>query len=127
MKGSTMYNSKRFCLFGLMIMFASLYLAACQSATPASFDGASTPGISINITDKICPSLTVTANDQITWNNQGQRIHMVRIESSEGKMVFDSGDLQPGDTASFIFPQAGNYVYVCSSDQKSAGTITIEP
>jgi len=122
-----MNNHKHFLRYSLMILFASIYLAACQAVTPAPLNDAQTPGISINITDKVCPSLTVTASDQITWTNQGQRIHLVHIESSEGKMVFDSGDLQPGDTASFNFPQAGYYVYVCSSDQKSAGTITVEP
>ena len=122
-----MYKANRFLLYGLMILLASAYLAACQAATPAPLNGVQTPGISINITSGICPSLTVTAGDQITWTNQDQQVHLIHVESSEGKMVFDSGDLQSGDTASFIISQAGNYVYVCSSDRESTGTITVEP
>jgi len=122
-----MYNPKRFLLYSLMILFTSYFLAACQAATPAPLNNAQSPGISLNITDSICPSLTVTANDQITWTNQDQQIHLIHIESSAGNKVFDSGILQPDDTASYTFPQAGNYVYVCSSDQKSTGAITVEP
>lgn len=122
-----MYHAKHFLPYSLMILFTSVFLAACQSVTPASFDGASTPGIRINITDSVCPSLTIATNDQVTWNNQDQQVHLIHIESSEGKMMFDSGDLQPGDIASIVFPQAGNYVYVCTNNRKSTGTITVEP
>jgi len=127
MKGSTMYNPKRFLRYGLLILFASAYLAACQAATPAPLDGVPTPGISVNITSGICPSLKVTASDQITWTNQDLQVHLIHIESSEGKTVFDSGNLLPGDTASLTLSQAGDYVYVCSSDQEATGTITVEP
>jgi plastocyanin len=122
-----MKNPKRFLLYTLMILFTTLSLAACQADTSIPFEGASSPGISLNITSNICPSVIVTANDQVTWTNQDQQIHLIRIESPAGKTVFDSGDLQPGDAASFVFPQAGDYVYTCSSDQNSVSTITVEP
>ncbi len=47
-----MYNPKRFLLYSLMILFASVYLAACQSGTHTSFNGAPKPGISLNIIDR---------------------------------------------------------------------------
>lgn len=122
-----MNYTKRFLLYGLMILFASMSLAACQATTPASLNPAQTPGISLSITSNICPSLTVTTSDQITLTNQDQQIHLIRIKSLEGNILFDFSDLQPGDTASFNITQAGNYVYVCSSDQKSTGTITVVP
>jgi hypothetical protein len=111
----------------LIILIVSAYLVGCQAVTSVPINGAPTPGISINITSSICPSLTVTTRDQITWTNQDQQVHLIHIESSDGKIVFDSTELQPGDTASIILSQAGNYVYVCSSDLKSTGTITVEP
>lgn len=124
-----MYKANRFLLYGLMILFAGAYLAACQAATPAPINGVQTPGISINITSGICPSLTVTAGDQITWTNQDQQVHLIHIEPTEGKKVkvFDSSDLQPGDSVSFVFSQVGTYIYVCSSDRGSTGTITVKP
>ena len=122
-----MYNLKRFLQYRLMILFVGAYTVACQSVKPAPLNVAPTPGISLNITSSICPSMTVTTSDQITWTNQDQQVHLIHIESSDGKIVFDAGDLQPGDTASFTISQAGNYVYVCSSDRKSTGTITVEP
>jgi hypothetical protein len=111
----------------MMILFVSAYLVACQSVTPAPPNGAPTPGIRLNITGSICPSLNATTSDQITWTNQDQQVHLIHIESSDGKILFDSGDLQPGDTASFTISQAGNYIYACSSDQKSTGAITVKP
>ncbi len=125
--GSTMNNPKRFLLYSLMILFVSIFLAACQAAPSASSSGVSSPGISINLNSNICPSLIVTANDQVTWTNQDQRVHLIRIESPERKTVFDSGDLQPGDSASFVFSYSLDYVYTCSSDQNLIGTITVEP
>jgi len=122
-----MFNPKRFLQYSLMILFVSAYLVACQSVTPAPFNGVPTPGISLNITGSICPSVTATTSDQITWTNQDQQVHLIHIESADGKIVFDAGDLQPGDTASFTISQAGNYIYVCSRDRKSTGTITVEP
>jgi plastocyanin len=114
---------------GLIVLFASAYLAACQAATPAPINSGQTPGISLNITSGICPSLTVTAGDLVTWTNQDQQVHLIHIEPTEGKKVkvFDSGDLQPGDSVSFVFSQVGTYLYVCSSDRESTGTITVEP
>jgi hypothetical protein len=127
MKGSTMYHLKRSLQYSLMILFVSVYLVACQSVTPSPLNGAPMPGISLNITGSTCPSLNATTSDRIAWTNQDQQVHLIHIESSDGKIVFDSGDLQPGDTASFTISEAGNYVYVCSSDLKSTGTITVEP
>ena len=122
-----MINLKRSLQYSLMILFVSVYLVACQSVTSVPLSGAPTPGISLNITASICPSSTFTTSDQITWTNQDQQVHLIHIESSDGKIVFDSGDLQPSDTVSFTISQARNYVYVCSSDLKSTGTITVEP
>jgi plastocyanin len=122
-----MYNVNRVFHYFVMILLASAFLVACRAKTPASLNDTSTPGISLNITSNICPSVIVTVRDQITWVNEDQNVHLIQINSSDGKRVFETGDLQPGDTTSFTFSQAGNYIYFCSSDQISTGTITVEP
>ncbi len=122
-----MYNPKQFLLYSLMILFASVFLAACRAVSPAPLDVVTTPGIILDITSTTCPSITVTAGDQITWINQDQKAHLIEIKSSQGEMVFSAENLQPGDTASFTITKTGSFVYVCSNDQKSTGTITVEP
>ena len=83
--------------------------------------------ISLNITSKTCPSLIVTTGDQITWTKLDQRVHLIHIVSLEGWLVFDSGELQPNDTASFTFSQGGSFSYVCTSDRGSTGAIMVYP
>jgi plastocyanin len=120
-------NFSRFLMYSLVILLATVSLTACRNATPVPPEGASAPGISVTITGSTCPSVTITVGDQVTWANQDKQGHLIRIESSEGELVFDSGELKPGDSASFTFPQAGNYSYVCSEDQDSTGLITVQP
>ena len=111
----------------LMTLLFTALVTACQSATPTSPVGAPNPGVSISIADSTCPSLIVTVLQQVTWTNEDDQVHFIKMESLEGEVMFDSGELQPGDTASFTFPQSGTFSYVCSSDQESTGTITVQP
>jgi plastocyanin len=120
-------NFSRFLMYSLIVLLATVSLIACRNATPVPPEGASAPGISVTITGSTCPSVTITVGDQVTWTNQDKQGHLIRIEPSEGELVFDSGELKPGDSASFTFPQAGNYSYVCSEDQDSTGLITVQP
>ena len=122
-----MRNFSRFLMYSLIVLLATVSLIACRNATPVPPEGASAPGISVTITGSTCPSVTITVGDQVTWTNQDKQGHLIRIEPSEGELVFDSGELKPGDSASFTFPQAGNYSYVCSEDQDSTGLITVQP
>jgi plastocyanin len=122
-----MRNFSRFSMYGLVILLAAISLTACRKATQMPPEGVSAPGISVTITGSTCPSLTVTAGDQVTWTNQDEEEHLIRIESGEGEVVAAFGELKPGDTASFTFPQAGTYSYVCSVDQDSTGLITVQP
>jgi plastocyanin len=120
-------NFSRFLMYSLIVLLATVSLTACRNATPVPPEGASAPGISVTITGSTCPSVTITVGDQVTWTNQDKQGHLIRIEPSVGELVFDSGELKPGDSASFTFPQAGNYSYVCSEDQDSTGLITVQP
>ena len=122
-----MRNFSRFLMYSLIVLLATVSLIACRNATPVPPEGASAPGISVTITGSTCPSVTITVGDQVTWTNQDKQGHLIRIEPFEGELVFDSGELKPGDSASFTFPQAGNYSYVCSEDQDSTGLITVQP
>jgi len=111
-------------LIGLLLFMTGL-LVSCQSTPTLAVQ--STPGISVGITDDLCPNITVQAGQQVTWTNQGRREHIVRDVTVAGESQFDSGILKPGDFFGFTFPQPGSYTVACSEDGDLTGTITVEP
>jgi len=109
-----------FCLIALV----TASLVACITATPAPDQ--TNPGIGVDITSTNCPSSIVKAGDQVTWTNKDRSEHVVHAEADDGSVLIDSGILQPDDTFSFVFTQAGTYTYRCSADEAINGTITVE-
>lgn len=124
-----MYNHYRLYRCRLVILLAVVFLVACQKSTQTPSEGAAAPGIRIAITDDTCPSIEISINDQVTWINEDDQEHPIRVESSGGQKdrTFVSADLGPGDSTSLTFPEAGSYSYVCTLDQESTGTITVYP
>jgi plastocyanin len=122
-----MQTSSRFFPSILIILLAAATLTACRTSGQTSTACGTEPGICISITDNACPAVTVAAGDQVTWVNEGEQEHLVQVETSEGEAVFDSGELQPGDSAAFTFSQAGSYAYLCSLEPELSGMITVEP
>lgn len=62
------------------------------------------------IDDEFRPtSLTVTAGTTVVWTNQGQNPHTVTASDR----AFDSGTLEPGQTFSVTFDEAGQVPYYC--------------
>ena len=55
------------------------------------------------------PQLTVTPGTTVTWVNDETNRH--RMRSTSGPDEFDSGDLDPGATFSFVFSALGTYQY----------------
>ena len=62
------------------------------------------------IDDEFRPTpLTVTAGTTVVWTNQGQNPHTVTANDR----AFDSGTLEPGQTFSVTFDEAGQVPYYC--------------
>lgn len=103
------------------------FLAACQT-TQESMSSVEA-GISVNITDDLCPNVEIQVGQQISWTNAGSQNHVVSATSNTGTGQFESGTLQPKDSFVFTFTEAGSYAYVCSVDSANAatGTITVQP
>jgi plastocyanin len=118
-------SRKKSVLVGMVIMLLSGFPVACQSRPPLATPSA--PGISVGITGEECPNVVVQVGQQVTWTNQDSQERVVRDEPAEGNIQFDSGTLQPGDTFTFTFPQAGSYTYTCSLDGSLTGGVTVEP
>lgn len=111
-------------VFILIVLLTTGILASCQNKIPLATPSA--PGISVGITDDLCPGVTLQAGQQVTWTNQGVSEHVVRDITIEGSSQFDSGILKSGDTFAFTFPQAKKYTYECSEDGLLTGVITVE-
>ncbi|MHB1346830.1 MAG: cupredoxin domain-containing protein [Candidatus Humimicrobiaceae bacterium] len=60
-------------------------------------------------------SLTIKVGTTVTWTNEDGFIHTVTsgTSPSDPSGLFDSGNLNGGDTFSFTFDEAGTYDYFC--------------
>jgi len=66
--------------------------------------------------------LNVNVGDTVTWTNNEDGIPHTAT-SDDG--VWDSKNLNPGDTFSFTFDTPGTYTYHCSIHPKMTATITV--
>jgi hypothetical protein len=121
-------SSNRNILIGSPIFLALLGLAACGSIQDTPPPGGNVPGISVLITNDTCPLIEINLNDQVTWTNGNSVDHPIRVEYPDtGEVLADLGTLQPGESASLTFNQAGEYPYICSTGESMTGSITVLP
>jgi len=81
--------------------------------------GAGTPGS----TGYLPANFTTTVGKTVTWANKDTTTHTVT--STTG--LFDSGILNPGQTYSHTFAQAGIYRYYCTLHSWMKGNVTVKP
>ncbi len=63
----------------------------------------------------------ITVGDTITWMNDDSMAHTV--VDDEG--VFNSGDIEPGESYSYTFDEAGTYTYTAGEDETFEAMITV--
>ncbi|MGH3941298.1 MAG: cupredoxin domain-containing protein [Pseudonocardiaceae bacterium] len=68
--------------------------------------------------------LNVAVNDTVTWVNNDNALHTVTV--TDGPQTFESELLEPGDTFTYTFTQAGTYEYYCAvhPDMKASVVVT---
>ena len=110
-----------------LALFTVVGLISCQSTATPTLATLTEPGIAVGISDDLCPTVNVKLGQQISWTNQGSDEHLVRAKTVEGKTIFESGSLQPGDSFAVTLVQPETYQYECSTDGALRGTITVEP
>ena len=66
--------------------------------------------------------VTIVAGDSVTWVNDDDSAHAVEADEDE----FDSGNLDNGESFSFIFDTAGNYSYDCDYHSSMTGMVNVE-
>jgi plastocyanin len=116
--------NKRVLINTLLGLLAIGLLTSCKAdPTLATLQ---TSGISVGITDDSCPNVIVRVGEQIMWTNQGQEKHLVRAIPLVGLVLFDSGEMDPGDSFTFTFTEPISYTYVCSENATDKGLVTVE-
>lgn len=87
------------------------------------------PSVSVLITANYCPSVAVQEGMQVAWTNHDSIDHNVILQCMNGAggsmALCQSHRLQPGDTFALSLNDPGEYTYYCSSNQLTAGKITV--
>jgi plastocyanin len=103
------------------ILFALVFAACSQAATPAA--PVATNQVDLPRSYRFAPeAITVPAGTEVTWTNNDNFTHSVRL--------LDSGEVQmmkPGESVSQTFTSPGLYRYDCSlhpNDMK--GSVLVE-
>jgi len=93
-------------------------LAVCQSSAEAT-----TKQNIVTITDTAFrPShIDIQVGETVTWTNEGDFKH----SAWDLNDAFDTGILQPGQTATLRFNRSGTYTYRCRRHAQLRATITV--
>ena len=123
--------------------YATNATIGASNATNATATGASggntttssvsiVPGASTLTTDAYSPNpIQVSVGTTVTWTNNDSQPHTVTSGSNgQPDNKFNSSPnfnplLNPGQTFSFTFTQAGNYPYFCTLHPNMVGTVSV--
>ncbi len=72
--------------------------------------------------------LTIEVGTEVTFTNSDSAPHTVTAGTDDQPTpdVFDSGLLQPGESFTFMFTDAGEFPYFCERHPPMTGTIVVE-
>jgi len=96
---------------GPTIVLAVLALVAvgCSTSSAADASPVATTTVDLPKSYKFAPAaITVTAGSTVTWTNDDNFTHSVRIEGGTPMVM------KPGEKATFTFDKAGTFKYDCS-------------
>jgi len=113
------------CLILVVFVIIATFMTGCQSQPTLATDSA--PGIGVEISSDQCPNVEAKSGEQVTWTNTDNHAHMVRHKPEQGDVQFVSGDMQPGDSFTFLFVEPGTYLYECSEGTGVYGTVFVRP
>ena len=110
---------------GTATLFVVLALAAigCSSSgSPANASPVATTSVELPKSYKFAPTaITVTAGSTVTWTNDDNFTHSVRIEGGTPMVM------KPGEKTTFTFDKPGTFKYDCSfhpQDMKGEVVVT---
>jgi plastocyanin len=98
------------------VAFATLALAAAAgSAFAADAD------VSMIDLDFEPQTVTIEVGDSVTWTNDGDLPHTATAAGD-----FDTGLLNPGESDTVTFDEAGSFAYICTVHPDMTGTVVVE-
>lgn len=86
--------------------------------------GTATSGAVTNGYDPDNIVVVLGVNNSVTWVNEDSVPHTVTSRSSI--QPFDSGQIQPGGSFTFVFLYPGTYTYTCDNFAWMSGVVTVE-
>ncbi len=96
-------------------------LAALVVLVPAGAGATSTQEVSIEFSDYRPSQLDVLPGETVLWTNVSQRTHTVTSDTG----LFDSDQVQAGQSFSFRFDEVGSYLYHCTIHPSITGEIDV--
>ncbi len=96
---------------------------ASPVASPLASPVGSTVAVSIVDFAFDAPTVEIPMGTTVTWTNTGKIIHTT---TSKDKL-WDSAIMNPGDTFSYTFTEAGTFDYWCTLHPNMLGTIVVTP
>jgi plastocyanin len=127
-------GSKGRLFIGISILFAILSLSNSCSKSSMSYatgtggngsKGSGNPGANEVWIQNMAfnPStITIYTGTSIIWTNMDGNTHHVTSDTG----LFDSGDLNPNGTYSYMFSTAGSYSYHCSIHPAMTATVIVK-
>jgi alcohol dehydrogenase (cytochrome c) len=99
--------------------------APTPPATEVGFTGVPTPTSSVQIVDYAFgqSNITVPAGSVVTWRNTGATAHTATALDQS----WDTGDIDPGASASVEFDTPGTFVYTCAPHPYMLAQIVVTP
>lgn len=75
------------------------------------------------------PDITVSVGTEVTFTNLDSAPHTVTAGTDADPMkdVFDSELLEQGESFTFVFNEAGTFVYFCDRHPPMEGSVSVEP
>jgi len=97
-------------------VYLGFALDGTAAATPAA-------GVAVSIVDFgfDAETVEVPVGTTVVWTNSGNVIHTTTARDG----LWDSAIMDPGDTFSYTFDEAGTYEYLCTLHPSMVGTIVV--
>jgi len=109
--------------------FLALTAAACSSSTSSSSTNLcanSGAAATVSATDNYAftpSSVTITVGQSVCWQNNGQLVHTVTDDATNG--VRFNGNLPGGQTFVHTFGFGGSFSYHCNNHSNMTGTVVV--
>ena len=92
-----------------------------QVATPAASQ-ARVHTIAISGFKFLPDTLTVKTGETVEWKNEDAVVHTATADDK----TFDSGNIAPGKSWTFVAGKPGTYTYICTIHPNMKGTLTVQ-